>query len=137
MASYDERRSWLKAIEYLSAGVPWVASQSRTYNDLGRWGTLVPNTADAWFEALDAKVQNMPSEKGLAWDRRRWAFKNVTFESQALRYCETLGRMLAEKQSKSGAKLPGVVYATPKAEAKPAAPAQPEPAVIEPIVATE
>lgn len=116
LASYDERRSWLKAIEYLSAGVPWVASRSLTYSDLGRWGTLVPNTAEEWFEALDRKIENIASEKALAWDRRRWAFKNVTFESQAQRYCETLGRMLAEKQSQAGAKLPGVVYTTKKAD---------------------
>src|SRR3990167_3199383 len=31
--SYDERRSWLKGIEYMAACVPWLATRSETYED--------------------------------------------------------------------------------------------------------
>lgn len=119
VASYDERRSWLKAVEYLSAGVPWVASSSATYADLARWGTLAENTLDGWFLALDKKLAHLAYEKQLAWERRRWALKHVTFEPNANRYGDTFGRISAEKQARLGARLPAVRYVVPakKAEA--------------------
>lgn len=110
IASYDERRSWLKGIEYLSAGVPWVASDSATYTDLRRWGTLVPNTAGAWFAALDDMVTRLPHHKAVAWDRRRWAMKHVTMEANANHYGDIFGRIIAERGARQGARLPGVRY---------------------------
>ncbi len=117
VASYDERRSWLKGVEYLSAGVPWVGSDSRTYEDLRRWGTLVANTPEAWFAALDHKLTYLEAEKAMAWDRRRWALRHVTFEPNAGLYGDIFGRLLAEKQARSGAKMPGVRYVEKKVEA--------------------
>ncbi len=117
IASYDERRSWLKGVEYLSAGVPWVASDSRTYTDLRRWGTLVANTPEAWFSAIDRKLTHLASEKALAWDRRRWALKHVTFEPNANLYGDIFGRIVAEKQARQGGSMPGVRYVAKKAEA--------------------
>ncbi len=109
--SYDERRSWLKGIEYLCAGVPWVASKSATYNDLARWGTLVDNTPDAWFSALDNKIQHLQAEKALAWDRRRWAFKKVTMEGNVDHYANIFGRIIADTMTRGNKKnLPGVTY---------------------------
>jgi glycosyltransferase involved in cell wall biosynthesis len=119
IAAYDERRSWLKGVEYLSAGVPWVGSQSLTYADLGRWGTLVDNTPDAWFNALSRKIDNLKTEKETAWERRRWAFKHVTFESNVTKYGEIFGRMVAHKQARGGGSLPDVVYVKPEPEPEP------------------
>lgn len=110
VASYDERRSWLKGVEYLSAGVPWVASDSLTYADLRRWGTLVANTPEAWFAAIEHKITYLKAEKALAWDRRRWALKHVTFEPNANLYGDTFGRIIAEKQARAGGTMPGVRY---------------------------
>ena len=115
--SYDERRSWLKAAEYLTAGVPWVASRSRTYDELARWGTLVDNTPDAWFEALDEKVSFLAHEKDSAWERRRWAERHMTMEANANRYGEIFGRILAEAHVRLGARLPGITYVAQKVAA--------------------
>ena len=112
IASYDERRSWLKAVEYLSAGVPWAASKSLTYDDLARWGTLAENTADGWFRALDDMIEHLAACKQIAWERRRWAFAHVTMEANANRYADIFGRIIAEKNVKAGARLPGVAYTT-------------------------
>ena len=120
IASYDERRSWLKGIEYLSAGVPWVASDSATYADLRRWGTLVPNTADDWFTALDDMVTRLEHHKRIAWDRRRWALKHVTMEANANHYGDIFGRIIAERGARQGARLPGVRYVVPEKVAVPA-----------------
>lgn len=117
VAAYDERRSWLKGIEYLSAGVPWVASDSLTYTDLRRHGTLVANTADAWFRALDNKVEHLAAEKHLAWDLRRLALKRYTMEANANAYGDVFGRIIAEKNVRAGARLPGVRYVSVPAQA--------------------
>ncbi len=110
IASYDERRSWLKGIEYLSAGVPWVGSRSKTYEDLSRQGTLVENTPDAWFNALDRKIINLSAEKEIAWDLRRWAFKHIMFEANVVKYGEIFGRMQAQKMARGGGVLPEITY---------------------------
>ncbi len=110
IASYDDRRSWLKGIEYLCAGVPWAGSKSNTYADLARWGTLVDNSPDAWFRALDNKIEHIAAEKKLAEDRRRWALKKLTAEGNVNAIADTYGRIIAAKFTKAGQKLPGVTY---------------------------
>lgn len=113
VASYDERRSWLKGIEYLCAGVPWVGSKSATYNDLVRHGTLVDSTPEAWFKALDHKLTNLTAEKRLAWEKRTWALKRFTMEGNLGSYIDTLGRIAAQKTVAGGSRLPGVTYVLP------------------------
>ena len=115
IASYDERRSWLKGVEYLTAGVPWVASDSATYTDLRRWGRLVPNTADGWYNALDTTVVNLAQAKALAWERRRWALKHVTMEANANKYGAIFERIIAERNVRGVARLPGIRYVAQQA----------------------
>jgi len=110
VAAYDERRSWLKGIEYLSAGVPWVGSKSLTYNDLAQHGTLCENTSEGWFRALDNKLQSLSGEKGIAWKRRTWALKKVTFEANVGNYAGIFERIIAEKSVRNGARLPDIIY---------------------------
>jgi glycosyltransferase involved in cell wall biosynthesis len=111
IVGYDERRSWLKAVEYLSAGVPWVASKSETYNDLNHMGTLVNNTPDAWFTALDNKIKYLEREKEQALSRQAWAMRKVTFEANANVYGDIFGRIIADKITRGNkARLPGITY---------------------------
>src|SRR3990167_5926594 len=117
IASYDERRSWLKAVEYLCTGVPWIASRSATYNDLKHMGTVVDNTSDAWFNALDRKISHLAEEKQVAWNRRKWAMKKLTMEGNLSAYADIFGRMMAERATKYGARLPGITYVEKEKEA--------------------
>lgn len=110
VASYDERRSWLKGIEYLCAGVPWIGSRSATYNDLSRNGTLVENTPDAWYRAIVSKIKNLEHEKAEAWHRRKWALRALTLEGQIHNYLNVYERIFADRQVRKGAALPGVEY---------------------------
>ena len=116
VASYDERRSWLKGIEYLSAGIPWIGSDSLTYTDLRRWGTLVKNTPEDWFAAIDKKLTYLEAEKKLAWERRRWALKHVTMEANVNSVADVYGRIIADKSTRIGARLPGITYIERKKE---------------------
>lgn len=110
-ASYDERRSWLKGIEYLCAGVPWLGSRSLTYNDLSGKGSLVENTAQAWRDALAYTIRNLEEEKREAWHRRKWALKALTLEGQIANHLSVYERIMTDKQvSDNRAHLPDVIY---------------------------
>ena len=112
IASYDERRSWLKAVEYMTAGVPWIASRSQTYSELAHMGRVVDNTSDAWFAALDDTITNLAAHKRIAWEHRRWAMKRLTLEGNIGKYQGIMERIIAESQTRKGAKLPGITYVT-------------------------
>ena len=110
LASYDERRSWLKAVEYTTAGVPWIASKSLTYSDLAHMGRIADNTPDAWFVALDDMIQSLAAHKKIAWERRTWAMKKLTLEGNIGKYQGIIERIIADSQTHKGAKLPGIIY---------------------------
>lgn len=50
--AYDERRSWIKPLEYMVLKVPWAASEGPAYEDIRGYGVLVQNTAEAWEQTL-------------------------------------------------------------------------------------
>lgn len=59
----DERRSFIKALEYAALGIPFVASYNRTYADqafpeLGRAGMRVGNRPMGWYSALTVLLDN-------------------------------------------------------------------------------
>ena len=112
-ASYDERRSWLKGVEYLCAGVPWVGSKSLTYAELSPHGTLCDPSADGWFNALNDKIADLAGAKAVAWQRRAWAMRRMTFEANVGNYNALFERMIAERAGPNGAHLPGIIYIQP------------------------
>jgi glycosyltransferase involved in cell wall biosynthesis len=66
---YDERRSWIKVLEYMVMKIPWMASDGPAYHDLRSYGWLVNNTASAWerllldmIDHLDDYQQNAAKE---------------------------------------------------------------------------
>ena len=53
---YDQRRSWIKPLEYSLLRIPWIASESQAYSMLE--GTFVKNTVDDWYSAIEDKLLN-------------------------------------------------------------------------------
>lgn len=69
---YDDRRSWIKCVEYGARGVPWVASDGPPYQGC-KGGILVENNHKAWTRAL-ARLITRPKERlRLAQEGQRWA----------------------------------------------------------------
>ena len=99
---YDQRRSWLKAAEYILAGVPWVATEGRPYEDLAEHGTLVENTVDAWVEGLSDMIDNLEEKQAQA-DRGA----NLTIEENMNFTSDVFKKAMA--LHKAG-RLPGVHY---------------------------
>lgn len=64
---YDQHRSWIKGIEYLLAGVPWVGTTSKgpngTYADLKGYGYLIENSVRNWEDALTKIIDNLQAEQ--------------------------------------------------------------------------
>lgn len=71
--SYDERRSWIKALEYLAVGVPWIASEGSVYAGLRPFGTLVENSAYAWERAILTHIDTLGERRLLARANRAQA----------------------------------------------------------------
>jgi len=57
--AYDERRSWLKVLEYMVMNIPWVASEGPPYHDLRGYGWLVKNVPSAWERILLDMVDHL------------------------------------------------------------------------------
>lgn len=69
---YDQRRSWIKPLEYLVMGIPWVATAGAPYQDLAGYGLLVQNGVQEWTSALMEMVDNLALYRQRAETTGRW-----------------------------------------------------------------
>ncbi len=90
--SYDNHRSWIKAMEYLICGVPWIASQSNVYAELAEHGTVVENTVENWHNALINAVDNIEFLKREAKRKRKFGW-GLTLEQNLDKLVETYERI--------------------------------------------
>ena len=63
---YDQRRSWIKVMEYMAMKIPWIATDGPAYHSLGSYGWLVQNKANAWERILLDMVDNLAGHKAEA-----------------------------------------------------------------------
>lgn len=96
---YDQRRSWIKGLEYSLAGVPWLGQAGWPYQDLidaldadeatSGFGKLVGEPvaatleagADAWEAALLDAIDNIDDLRRKAAAVRQYALSNWTAEA--------------------------------------------------------
>ena len=71
--SYDERRSWIKGLEYLAVGLPWIASDGPVYAGLRTYATLVENTVFAWERSILDHLDTLGERQLLARANRAQA----------------------------------------------------------------
>ena len=64
--TYDDRRSWIKVLEYMVMKIPWIATDSPAYSDLRPYGWLVKNTPGAWERVLFDMVNHLEDYKAEA-----------------------------------------------------------------------
>lgn len=61
--AYDQRRSWIKIMEYMCMKIPWIASDGPAYHSLRSYGWLVQNKSNAWERILLDMVDNLAGHK--------------------------------------------------------------------------
>jgi len=70
---YDQRRSWIKPLEYATMGIPWVGSRNRMTEEFGTMGTLVRNKTYDWYEALTDVIDNIQARREAMFPWMHWA----------------------------------------------------------------
>ena len=69
---YDDRRSWIKCVEFGARGVPWIASNRPPYKEC-KGGILVENDHKAWTRALMRLITEPEERVRLSEEGQRWA----------------------------------------------------------------
>ena len=106
--TFDQRRSWIKTLEYGLAGVPWLASAGEPYQGHAGLGQLIPPGANAWTRALRTMIRNLDEEQKLADARvdfyRQWLMQNQMPNLQKI-YTAIIANSVADH-----GQLPGVYW---------------------------
>ena len=104
---YDQRRSWIKGIEYLLGGIPWVATTGEPYGDIADLGTLVPNGVEAWEDALESKIIHLKQEQERAESLIPLARQSFIIDNQLNTLATVFNQIKADFQAVHA--LPGIV----------------------------
>lgn len=119
---YDQRRSWIKPLEYMLAGAPWIVQQGEPYRDLdGRGlGYCIPPTPNDWEDALEAVITNLEEEQHHA--RQRVEFAKQWFADNQLRTFAGVYNAVKRDFSDQRGGLPGVLRIEPAPGGQPGIP---------------
>lgn len=115
--AYDERRSWIKVLEYLVMKIPWAASDGPAYAELRPYGRLVKNTPAAWERTLLDMVDHLADHKAEA-AREPYRFGinqaiDVNVETLIATYTHIAERVRddwAEREAAAPAPAPAMAY---------------------------
>lgn len=106
---YDQRRSWIKGLEYSLAGVPWVGTAGEVYRDIADTGTLVPNGVDAWEVAIERLIINLQEEQRMMEARIPEAQQRFLVDNNLDKFEACYRKVIADFQQMGQVALPGVV----------------------------
>jgi hypothetical protein len=105
---YDQRRSWIKGLEYGLAGTPWIGASGEPYRDLADVGTLIDPGVDSWYYALDRMIGNLAKEQELA--ESRVPYYQEYFIDNQLDTCRKVYEGVIENFKLEHGRLPNVYY---------------------------
>jgi len=103
---YDQRRSWIKGLEYLLVGIPWVGAAGRPYAEFAEYGTLVEEGTNHWHKALREVIVHYDDHLGRARDNRKIGFHN-TLEERIDDYVNIFTKI---NPARRDIHLPGIAY---------------------------
>jgi len=107
---YDQHRSWIKGIEYLLAGVPWIGTgpggPRGTYADLNGTGYLIKNSVKNWERTLRKIIKNLDAEQRKANELIPVAQKRFVIDYNLNVFGETYKRIINDfKKDGAGGNL--------------------------------
>jgi len=63
---YDQRRSWIKPLEYMLLKIPWIASDNKSYDELKPYGKVIENRYDVWRKEIAETITNLEEHRKFA-----------------------------------------------------------------------
>ncbi len=105
---YDQRRSWIKTLEYGLSGTPWVATEGEPYRDHASLGKLLINSPERWEYAIEETIVNLAKEQALA-EQRVELYKSWCIDSQLDTYERIFNEIIQQQKINVGS-LPGIHY---------------------------
>lgn len=108
---YDQRRSWIKGLEYTLAAVPWIGTAGEPYSDIVNLGTVIQNNEDNWEIALESMIANLKRKQDESLERRIVGYQWFAENQQ-----DTYERVYKEIISSfsSVGRLSGIAYVQPE-----------------------
>ena len=103
---YDQRRSWIKTLEYGLAGVPWVATTGEPYKDHAQLGRLITNSAAAWEKQIEDIISNLLFEQTMA-DKRIELYQQWFIDNQIDTYGNVFSSIINDYKRRI-TRLPGI-----------------------------
>ncbi len=113
---YEQRRSWLKGIEYLLAGVPWIGTEGEPYRDIEKLGTLIENGEDSWEASIEEKIKNLEAEQEEAEQLIPVAQQGFLVDNQLDVFSEMYTQIIQDRKEEKG-RLPGIHHVRRKEDA--------------------
>lgn len=111
---YDQRRSWIKGIEYGLAGVPWVGTEGETYKELQPWPAAIqgPETALFWQNALTEMIVNLDRWQAKANDNVGVAQHNFIIDNNLPVFENVMRQIIEDAAANQNVLLPNVLRVT-------------------------
>ncbi len=108
---YDQRRSWIKGIEYSLAGIPWIATEGEPYGDLQGWPTGIqgPEVPAFWEEALEETIKDLKNRTELAESLVGQARQAFIVDNQLHTFKACYDKILNDFKGETEG-LPGILY---------------------------
>jgi hypothetical protein len=106
---YDQRRSWLKGMEYSLAGIPWVATAGEPYKDIADLGVLVENHIDVWEYALEETISKLAELQEVGNARLPEVQKRFIVDYNLDVFRKTYEKIISDANEEKG-RLSGVHY---------------------------
>ena len=116
---YDQRRSWIKGIEYALGGVPWIGTEGEPYRDLLDWpvGVQGPETPDFWEEALEDMLASLKDRQEQAVGLQGEARLRYLVDNQLDTFATVFRQVLQDFEDTTQG-LPNVVWLEGKEDGK-------------------
>lgn len=61
--AYDARRSYIKTLEYMLMGIPWVGTKAPPTEFFSQYGGVVTNSVESWRRGINNAIVNWVNEK--------------------------------------------------------------------------
>ena len=91
--SYDDRRSWVKCVDYMIRGVPFVASNRPPYQSC-RGGIRITNKRKNWVRAIETLLNKKSTYDRLSKIGRDFAWKYTGIQSHISVYLNVMTEVL-------------------------------------------